>query len=67
MTLKINEIIHQTLLSVSLNQSIGRNQAYRDNGNKAVVVLPILHPIHKNVISRNIDLNYISSNIKISA
>ena len=64
---KINDIIHRKLLSTTISQSLGRNQGYRAKGSKTVIVLPILYSNSYSTIKWNLNLNYISENVVISA
>lgn len=61
-----NSMITDILMESSINQSIGRNQGFRAQGSKTVVVLPLQHSKHHHVISRNLNLSYTSPNVLVS-
>ena len=50
-------------METSISQSIGRNQGFRAQGSKTVVVIPVLHSKHHHVISKNLNLSYTSPNV----
>lgn len=60
----IQNDINNTLISCQINQSIGRNSGFRENGKKSVVILPLLAPNSNTCFrSNNLNLSYVSDNI----
>lgn len=58
------DYLNNVLMETAVSQSVGRNSGFRFVGQKCLIILPVLNARSARRLRRDIDLNYVTENVK---